>query len=121
MQDVQKKMDSMVEDIIQEIRLYEMKTIEFKDFAKEQYNQIWKNRKPKTHAVDDETSVNSKNARQILLRKFPEKIFIPRESYLTALLEISHIRSIYNFFLIFLLFTFLHNAVYGYYIENRYI
>ncbi|XP_055385783.1 sterol O-acyltransferase 1 [Condylostylus longicornis] len=124
--DVQNKMDDMVEGLIKEIQRQEIQTNDFKNFATEQYAQIWSNRKIINH--DNENNNSTTNTNNVKYQgtdvkkpkfKFPEKIFMPRESYLTALLEIKHMRSIYNFFFVIFIFVFLNNGMHDYFIDGK--
>uniref|UniRef100_T1GGP7 Uncharacterized protein n=1 Tax=Megaselia scalaris TaxID=36166 RepID=T1GGP7_MEGSC len=52
-------------------------------------------------------------------KKLPDKVFVPRESYLTCLLEVDHMKSIYHVFVAVLLILLLNVAANDYFEEGR--
>ncbi|XP_059225510.1 sterol O-acyltransferase 1 [Stomoxys calcitrans] len=52
------------------------------------------------------------------LRTLPDKIFITRESYLTALLEVDHMKTIYHIFYIIFLIFLLNNITHDYFVNG---
>ncbi|XP_075165430.1 sterol O-acyltransferase 1 [Haematobia irritans] len=52
------------------------------------------------------------------LRTLPDKIFLARESYLTALLEVDHMKTIYHIFYIIFLIFLLNNITYDYFVKG---
>lgn len=72
-------------------------------------------------STSDECNDGNKSMRskKKLLRSFPEKVFRTRESYLTALLEVDHMKTIYHiFYIIFMIFC-LNNITYDYLVNGR--
>lgn len=51
-------------------------------------------------------------------RQLPDKVFVTRESYLTALLQVEHMRTIYHIFYIILVMFLLNNICYDYFVEG---
>ncbi|ALC47858.1 CG8112 [Drosophila busckii] len=52
-------------------------------------------------------------------RGLPDKVFAFRESYLTALLQVEHMRTIYNIFYTILVLFFLNVICYDYFVEGH--
>ncbi|KAH8359611.1 hypothetical protein KR093_007803, partial [Drosophila rubida] len=52
-------------------------------------------------------------------RQLPDKVFVARESYLTALLQVEHMRTIYHIFYIILVMFLLNVVCYDYFVEGR--
>lgn len=70
----------------------------------------------------DVLSDHSKTKKMKMSRKpyeLPEKVFIMRESFLTALLEVDHMKTIYHIFYIIFLVFLLNNISYEYLVNGR--
>ncbi|XP_037825657.1 sterol O-acyltransferase 1 [Lucilia sericata] len=70
-----------------------------------------------TASATDTDSSSSGNKRRSKSKKYhalPEKIFVMRESFLTALLEVDHMKTIYHIFYIIFLVFLLNNITYEY-------
>lgn len=121
MEDVEKKMDVMLEELVQEIRQYEMQTNEFKNFR--QHHELWSNRLTTQMEVFDSTTKTVisevKSTPEKTKKKLPDKVFVPRESYLTCLLEVDHMKSIYNLFMAILVLLLLNLSANDYFKEGR--
>lgn len=121
MQDVEQKMDVMLEELVQEIRQYEMQSNEFKNFR--QHHELWSNRlTTQMEVVDSATKTVTSEEKSItekFKKKLPDKVFVPRESYLTCLLEVDHMKSIYNLFLAIMLLLLLNLSANDYFKEGR--
>lgn len=85
----------MVEDILDEMRKEASANSEFKQLFKEEVDPI----------VKRKTCRNG---------KLPDKEFLPRNSLLTDLLEVKHIRTIYHIFLVIMFMTFLNTLTHDY-------
>lgn len=123
MEDVQKKMDVMFEELVQEIRQYEMQSNEFKNFR--QHHELWSNRlTSQMEVVDSTTKTLRKEVKsddEKSKKKLPDKVFVPRESYLTCLLEVDHMKSIYHVFVAVLLLLLLNVSANDYFAEGRWV
>lgn len=120
---------------MQELRQHELQLNEFRGFANSQNTNTWSNR----IAVTDDTQtangnvpterceeINSKRTDNKLSgehkkqpRPLPHKVFIMRESYLTALLEVDHMRTIYHIFVAILVMLLIQSISYDYLAEGR--
>lgn len=69
---------------------------------------------------DNNTSVKEKKSLKKKHYALPDKIFINRESFLTALLEVDHMKTIYHIFYIIFLVFLLNNITYEYLVKGRY-
>ncbi|XP_046811239.1 sterol O-acyltransferase 1-like [Lucilia cuprina] len=155
LRDVQKRMSSMIDEVMQELRQHELQTNEFRNFATPHMlhnhhvntSNTWSNRirtetKPKTiestdkevsheddvkvmdtttNATDTDSSSsgNKKRSKSKKYNALPEKIFVTRESFLTALLEVDHMKTIYHIFYIIFLVFLLNNITYEYLVKGR--
>ncbi|EDW68201.1 sterol O-acyltransferase 1 [Drosophila virilis] len=52
-------------------------------------------------------------------RQLPDKVFLTRESYLTALLQVEHMRTIYHIFSIILVMFLLNAICYDYFVDGH--
>lgn len=97
MKDVDQKLNLLAEEIVEELRKEVVITNEFKVLFS-----------------DNEKNRNF-NRKRLEGGKLPEKEFMPRNSILTDLIEIKHIRTIYHIFIVMMtmmfLNTFLHDFV----------
>jgi len=136
-EDVDSRLLMMIEEILSEMQQNQLKTKEFQDFAKTNSNQKpkndlhdhWSNRRLTneqiTKSSSSSSSLTSKENRiqeaqkQQYKNPLPEKVFTSRESYLTILLEISHMKSIYHIFCIITLVFFLNSVCYDFFVEGR--
>ncbi|XP_067628808.1 sterol O-acyltransferase 2 isoform X4 [Eurosta solidaginis] len=137
LKDFKKRINEEIESVMQELRQNELRLNEFKAFAKTQNTNTWSNRISLTEKwepwITDGVTSNSKEVHTASTtgsssdskqsknhpRPLPDKVFVTRESYLTALLEVNHMRSIYNIFLIVFLCFFLNTVIYDYLTEGR--
>ncbi|KAH8312671.1 hypothetical protein KR044_012118, partial [Drosophila immigrans] len=139
--DFDQRISCMIEDVLQDMRQQELRAHEFRHFDnhKDRANSstsTWHNRKPKaTAAADVKDSPNwpadvqnetrpaqpkqpeSKQPKK--RRQLPDKVFVARESYLTALLQVEHMRTIYHIFYIILVMFLLNVVCYDYFVEGR--
>uniref|UniRef100_W8AZZ4 Sterol O-acyltransferase 1 n=2 Tax=Ceratitis capitata TaxID=7213 RepID=W8AZZ4_CERCA len=132
LKDFKKRLDEEIEGVVQELRQHELQTNEFHGFAKPQNTNTWSNRVPlaketpngpKGSTVGLEKSTNSadnlKNKHKKQPRPLPDKVFVIRESYLTALLEVDHMRTIYHIFACIFLILIIQSISYDYLTEGR--
>lgn len=120
MEDVQKKMDVMFEELVQEIRQYEMQSNEFKNFR--QHHELWSNRLTTQMEVVDsitKTVTSDVKSTEKSKKKLSDKVFVPRESYLTCLLEVDHMKAIYHVFVAILLLLLMNVSANDYFEEGR--
>ncbi|XP_061387644.1 sterol O-acyltransferase 1 [Musca vetustissima] len=139
LRDVQKRMSGMIDEVMQELRQQELQAHEFRNFAKTQMQQqsnTWSNRVHLTsntsnepcerstantstcHGAGDEHQYATTDENKRSLRTLPEKVFRNRESYLTALLEVDHMKTIYHIFYIIFLVFLLNNITYDYFVNG---
>ncbi|KAL7744283.1 hypothetical protein ACLKA6_001681 [Drosophila palustris] len=62
---------------------------------------------------------NQQAKQQKQRRQLPDKVFVARESYLTALLQVEHMRTIYHIFNIILVMLLLNVVCHDYFVEGR--
>lgn len=136
LQDFKKRINEEIENVVQELRQHELQLKEFRGFSKSQTSNTWSNRIAvtenrqigngnvpttryeeisNTRANNNKESGKHKNQP----RPLPDKVFIMRESYLTALLEVDHMRTIYHIFVAILLMLLLQSISYDYLAEGR--
>lgn len=109
------EMQNLLEETIHDIKNDQLTQREFGYFFQQQQNEIWDNRLQINYQSKDYSTESNKNKKNQL----PDKIFIPRESYLTHLLNVPHMRCIYNIFFAILLILTVHTFVQDYFIEGR--
>lgn len=114
MEDVEKKVDIMFEELVQEIRQHELQSNEFKNFR--QHQELWSNR---LNSQMENANGATKTVTKESTRKLPDKVFVSRESYLTCLLEVDHMKSIYHLFIAILLLLLLNLSVNDYLRDGR--
>ncbi|XP_011185430.1 sterol O-acyltransferase 1 [Zeugodacus cucurbitae] len=136
LKDFKKRINEEIEDVVQELRQHELQLNEFRGFAKSQNTNTWSNRIAVTAdnqtgngnvptessekictASGDNKILSGKHKKQP--RPLPDKVFIVRESYLTALLEVDHMRTIYHIFATILLMLLIQSISYDYLAEGR--
>lgn len=118
--DVNRNLTTMVEEVLQNIRQKNLQTQEFHNFVKRSNNNlIWSNRLPQETRENSE-NVSVRNDTELKERKpLPNKVFVVRESYLTALLEVDHMKSIYNIFFIILTVFLLNSVCHDFFVHRR--
>ncbi|KAM7344133.1 sterol O-acyltransferase 1-like [Cochliomyia hominivorax] len=132
LRDVQKRISNIIEEIMQKLHQHEIQTKEFGYNATtpqilQQHQSNWKicmGTKTNLHNTSIKTDV-MKNEKDIMTRKsskklipLPDKLFVMRESLLTDLLKVNHIRTIYHIFLIVFLSYLLNNIIYEYLVKG---
>ncbi|XP_053680549.1 sterol O-acyltransferase 1 [Anopheles nili] len=97
--DVEQKMDIAVDDLFTEVKRFNLKNYELKQLFNEQ-----------------PTTVDNAGHRKGSLKdgKLPEKQFIARNSLLTDLFEVKHIKTIYHIFIVILIILFLNTVVHDF-------
>ncbi|KAH8406539.1 hypothetical protein KR215_006117 [Drosophila sulfurigaster] len=143
------RISCMIEDVLQDMRQQELRAHEFRHFDKHKERgnnatSTWHNRKPQVTTNPDVTDnpnwpadvqnekstpaqqqpkqqpqqQQSEQPKQ-KRRQLPDKVFVARESYLTALLQVEHMRTIYHIFYIILVMFLLNVVFYDYFVEGR--
>ncbi|KAH8294863.1 hypothetical protein KR018_003768, partial [Drosophila ironensis] len=127
--DIEQRLSCTVEDVLRDLRQVEIRKNEFPNPM-----TTWHNRVTSKSPVDvgDSPNINvhelnaMHSARQTEQtpskknqRQLPEKVFVARESYLTALLQVEHMRTIYHIFYIILLMCLMNVVFYDYFVEGR--
>ncbi|XP_037944908.1 sterol O-acyltransferase 1-like [Teleopsis dalmanni] len=107
----------VMEDVIREIHLYEFTKNEFRNLNLQYQNRLYTsyNRVRVTSQESNSNTINIVKQKQ----RLPEKVFVSRESYLTALLEVDHIKTILYIFYAILLVLFLNTLCYSYFAEEK--
>lgn len=136
LKNMEHRMSSMIDEVLQELRQHHLQRSEFKNFAQTERANVteftWDNRSrnitksPKTHGSTDDTNTSNTSISNTAATKLkehrrtlPEKIFMTRESYLTALLEVEHMRTIYHIFFMILIVLLINCICYDYFVEGR--
>uniref|UniRef100_A0A336LXT3 O-acyltransferase n=1 Tax=Culicoides sonorensis TaxID=179676 RepID=A0A336LXT3_CULSO len=101
LRDVDKKLSVMIEDILDEIKREASVNSEF--------NQLFQDTADTSH-TKKKTTRNG---------KLPDKEFQARNSLLTDLLEVKHIRTIYHIFLVIMVMTFLNTLTHDFMDQGR--
>lgn len=118
--DVDRKLTTMIEEVLQDLRQKELQAHEFNNFVQRSNNNLtWSNRLPQETRPQNEQEVVNHTTTVKRKRALPDKVFIARESYLTALLEVEHMKSIYNIFFIILTVFLLNSVCYDYFVLGR--
>ncbi|XP_017073532.1 sterol O-acyltransferase 1 [Drosophila eugracilis] len=130
--DFEQRLSCMVEDVIQDLRQRELRAHEFPNFERSDRKSTWHNRVTSEAPTDVSDSPNghangtnpklphqAEKSGKELKRQLPEKVFVARESYLTALLQVEHMRTIYHIFYIILVMFLLNVICYDYFVEGR--
>ncbi|XP_058061643.1 sterol O-acyltransferase 1 [Anopheles bellator] len=100
--DIEQKMDIAVDDLFAEVKQFNLKNYELKQLF---------NEKP-VEGVKRGHHGGRKGARSD--GKLPEKEFIARNSLLTDLFEVKHIKTIYHIFVVILIILFLNTVVHDF-------
>lgn len=100
--DVERKLDLLVDDLVNEVKLFNLKNYELRLLFKE----------TNTSAV--EGSEQRSGRRRNLNGKLAEKEFLARNSLLTDLFEVKHIKTIYHIFVVILIIMFLNTVVHDF-------
>ncbi|KAH8280985.1 hypothetical protein KR054_006385 [Drosophila jambulina] len=135
LQDFDQRLSCMVEDVLQDLRQQELRAHEFPNFGRSDPKSTWHNRVSSTAPADVSDSPNghanggattttapahkSEKSGQKQRRQLPEKVFVARESYLTALLQVEHMRTIYHIFYIILIMFLLNVICHDYFVDGR--
>ncbi|XP_037707603.1 sterol O-acyltransferase 1 [Drosophila subpulchrella] len=131
--DFEQRLSCMVEDVLQDLRQRELRAHEFPNFERSDRKSTWHNRVTSQAPADVSDSPNGhangtsprpplqaqKSGQKQRQRQLPEKVFVARESYLTALLQVEHMRTIYHIFYIILVMFLLNVICHDYFVEGR--
>ncbi|XP_050080429.1 sterol O-acyltransferase 1 [Anopheles maculipalpis] len=98
--DVEKKMDLAVDDLFTEVKQFNLKNYELKQLFNEKVTDA-------AH-LDGHRKSTKKDG------KLPDKVFMPRNSLLTDLFEVKHIKTIYHIFVVMLIILFLNTVVHDF-------
>uniref|UniRef100_A0A1A9W6X0 O-acyltransferase n=1 Tax=Glossina brevipalpis TaxID=37001 RepID=A0A1A9W6X0_9MUSC len=132
LKDIQKQVTDFGDEVMQELRKQKLQNQEFPNFAQPQqqktntlaYRQMKTNKTARTTVKQNITMTGDhKNKEQHMqetikndnktVRDLSDKVFTIRESYLTTLLEVDHMKTIYHIFYaiftVFLLNTIIHD------------
>ena len=95
--EVERKMDIAVDDLFTEVKQFNLKNYELKQLFNE------KSTSHEGHRKSAKTD-----------GKLPDKVFMPRNSLLTDLFEVKHIKTIYHIFIVILIILFLNTVVHDF-------
>ncbi|XP_001359810.2 sterol O-acyltransferase 1 [Drosophila pseudoobscura] len=139
LQDFEQRLSCMVEDVLQDMRQRALRAHEFRNFesphGEVSRNNTWHNRmsnpkvpataasdvgdSPNGHANGTTTPAPHQGQKRPQRRQLPDKVFVARESYLTTLLQVEHMRTIYHIFYIILIMFLLNVIFYDYFVKGR--
>lgn len=148
MGDFEQRLSCMIEDVMQDVRQQELRAQEFRQFDTSRgranhASTTWHNRQQqafattaendvrdcpngRAHAQNETTPKEEQQQQQAQQRQdrarrrqLPDKVFVARESYLTALLQVEHMRTIYHIFSIILVMFLMNVIFYDYFVEGR--
>lgn len=96
--------------------------LEFHDNSHDSYDERYSDRRRKeANQNSDQSKEGEQKSHKQFLKKFPEKVFQSRESYLTTLMQVGHIRTIYNIFIVGFVFYLLQNVLLEYLTNGRWV
>ncbi|XP_055531573.1 sterol O-acyltransferase 1-like [Wyeomyia smithii] len=101
--DVERKLDLLVDDLVTEVKLFNLKNYELRQLFRETTSTI-------TVGGTEKNSGRRRNASG----KLAEKEFLARNSLLTDLFEVKHIKTIYHIFIVILIIMFLNTVVHDF-------
>lgn len=144
LRDVQKRMSSMIDEVMQELRQYQLQANEFRNFAKPRVPNTSSHKKNTCNLqskstivlqkhdagceaaeddnvlrADEITGGNQQPSTSKKYHKLPSKEYVMRESLLTALLEVEHMKTIYHIFYIIVMVFLLNNVTTEYLMKGR--
>ncbi|XP_017874979.1 PREDICTED: sterol O-acyltransferase 1 [Drosophila arizonae] len=145
MGDFEQRLSCMIEDVMQDVRQQELRAQEFRQFDTSRgranhASATWHNRQQQAFATAAENDVRDcpnglahaqnettakheqqqpQQRKDRTRRQLPDKVFVARESYLTALLQVEHMRTIYHIFSIILVMFLMNVIFYDYFVEGR--
>ncbi|XP_068155378.1 sterol O-acyltransferase 1 [Drosophila tropicalis] len=136
LQDFEKQVSCLIEDVLQGIRQRELRAHEFRQFEgqheqvssfntyhnrQQNYSTKLTNQSASSSKMDvnDGTKKGTTSLRLKGRRQLPDKVFVARDSYLTALLEVEHMRTIYHIFYIILVMFLLNVIFHDYFVEGQ--
>lgn len=112
LRDIDQKLDRVFEDLLDEISKFSLNNFDIEKLFKDPV------KKPR-----QKVAANGKNDKEIdrlsLRMKLPEKVFEPRNSLLTDLFEIKHIKTVYHIFIVILIYLFLNTMVTDFVAEGK--
>ncbi|XP_061391789.1 sterol O-acyltransferase 1-like [Musca vetustissima] len=126
--EVQERMSNIVNDLEKELRQQELQIHEFPNslsltnlnsFTNGINADAYEERYDRRKKFPDKTTDKKRGAEQSFLQKFPEKVFQSRESYLTTLMKVDHIRTIYNIFVVGFIYYAFQNILQDYFTNGR--
>ncbi|XP_037944907.1 sterol O-acyltransferase 1-like [Teleopsis dalmanni] len=139
LEDVRERTTDFVDEIVGEMDFYEFNNREFKNWNLQYQNYATtphklmpssSSDKSKNQAIrpdaptkkTDNTAAQESSAKRLpqrLKQNFADKLFVSRESYLTALFKVNHIKTILHIFYVILLVLFLNTLCYSYFAEEK--
>lgn len=99
--DVERKLDLLVDDLVGEVKLFNLKNYELRQLFRDSNSSL-------VHRT------KSENRKRRTDGKLPDKVFMARNSLLTDLFEVKHIKTIYHIFLVILIIMFLNTVVHDF-------
>ncbi|XP_019894791.1 sterol O-acyltransferase 1-like [Musca domestica] len=134
--EVQQRMSDIVNDLEKDLRQHELQIREFQspittinssnpivsfhENNKDSYEERYSDRRRKeANQNSDMSKEGQQKSHKQFLKKNPEKVFQCRESYLTTLMQVGHIRTIYNIFIVGFVFYLMQNVLLEYLTSGR--
>lgn len=112
LRDIEQKLDRVFEDLLDELGKFSLNNFEIEKLFKDPV------RKPRQKLIAN--GKNEKELEKLTHRtKLPQKTFEPRNSLLTDLFEIKHIKTIYHIFIVILIYLFLNTMVTDFVAEGK--
>uniref|UniRef100_A0A8D8FQV3 O-acyltransferase n=1 Tax=Culex pipiens TaxID=7175 RepID=A0A8D8FQV3_CULPI len=110
--DVERKLDLLVEDLVGEVKLFNLKNYKLRELFKESSSSS-------ISTADGGSSTSRGRNRSRTGGKLPDKEFVARNSLLTDLFEVKHIKTIYHIFVVILIIMFLNTVVHDFVDRGR--
>ncbi|XP_058461770.1 sterol O-acyltransferase 1 isoform X2 [Malaya genurostris] len=107
---VKHQLDLLVDDLVNEVKIFNLRNYELRKLFRDASPSS-----PVSSAMAvQSTSHPSDRRRRRVDGKLPEKEFLARNSLLTDLFEVKHIKTIYHIFIVILIIMFLNTAVHDF-------
>ncbi|XP_055596998.1 sterol O-acyltransferase 1-like isoform X2 [Uranotaenia lowii] len=107
--DVSRKLDLLVDDLLSEVKLFNLKNYELRELFRDSSSSSLSN-----GAAKDGKGAKLDRRKRSPSGKLPDKEFVARNSLLTDLFEVKHIKTIYHIFIVILIIMFLNTVVHDF-------
>lgn len=112
--DVERKLELLVDDLVGEVKLFNLKNYELRQLFRDSSSSTLQR-----SAVESSSRRSDRKRRTD--GKLPDKVFVARNSLLTDLFEVKHIKTIYHIFLVILIIMFLNTVVHDFVDRGRFV